>query len=117
MLERVGEHVHRADVGVGQQPHQRLDLTFREFLAFVDDDGVEGPGELVAVLEEPFCEVARESLHGGSVQLCPVTEPLEIADARAAVRGDVFGGNEFSQMLLRVGWAPINADPLQPTAS
>ena len=26
---------------------------------------------------------------------CPVTEPLEIADARAAVREDVFGGNEF----------------------
>jgi hypothetical protein len=25
VLERVGEHVHRADVGVGQQPHQRLD--------------------------------------------------------------------------------------------
>ena len=46
----------------------------------------------------------------------PVTEPLEIADARTAVREDVFGGNEFPQMLLRVGWAPINADPLQPTA-
>ena len=36
---------------------------------------------------------------------CPVTEPLEIADARAAVRENVFGGNEFPQMLLRVGWA------------
>ena len=48
---------------------------------------------------------------------CPVTEPLEIADARAAVREEVFGGNEFPQMPLRVGWAPINADPLQPTAS
>lgn len=47
----------------------------------------------------------------------PVTEPLEIADARTAVREDMFGGNEFPQMLLRVGWAPINADPLQPTAS
>ena len=46
---------------------------------------------------------------------CPVTEPLEIADARAAVREDVFGGNEFPQMLLRVGWALINANPLQPT--
>ena len=46
---------------------------------------------------------------------CPVTEPLEIADARAAVRENVFGGNEFPQMLLRVGWALINANPLQPT--
>jgi hypothetical protein len=38
------------------------------------------------------------------------------AGARTAVREDIFGGNEFPQMLLRVGWAPINADPLQPTA-
>jgi Nitroreductase family len=46
---------------------------------------------------------------------CPVTEPLEIADTRAAVRADVFGATSYPQMLLRVGWAPINADPLPAT--
>ena len=46
---------------------------------------------------------------------CPVTEPLEIADTREAVRSDVFGGSGYPQMLLRVGWAPINVDPLPPT--
>lgn len=46
---------------------------------------------------------------------CPVTEPLEIAKTRAAVRADVFGGGYYPQMLLRVGWAPINADPLPAT--
>ncbi len=46
---------------------------------------------------------------------CPVTEPLEIAETRAAVRTDVFGDNSYPQMLLRVGWAPINADPLPAT--
>ena len=46
---------------------------------------------------------------------CPVTEPLEIPEARDAVRADAFGDDTFPQMLLRVGWAPVNADPLPPT--
>jgi hypothetical protein len=46
---------------------------------------------------------------------CPITEPLEIAETRAAVRADVFGDKGYPQMLLRVGWAPINADPLPAT--
>ena len=46
---------------------------------------------------------------------CPVTEPLEIADTRESVRSDIFGGADYPQMLLRVGWAPINADPLPAT--
>jgi hypothetical protein len=44
---------------------------------------------------------------------CPVTEPTEIAETRDEVRSDVFGDTEFPQMLIRVGWAPINADPLR----
>ncbi|QLL05680.1 Acg family FMN-binding oxidoreductase [Mycobacterium vicinigordonae] len=46
---------------------------------------------------------------------CPITEPLEIAETREAVRADVFGANGYPQMLLRVGWAPIDADPLPST--
>lgn len=46
---------------------------------------------------------------------CPVTEPLEVSETRAAVRADVFDSREFPQMLLRVGWAPVNADPLPST--
>ncbi len=46
---------------------------------------------------------------------CPVTEPLEVADAREAVRSEIFGDGGYPQMLLRVGWAPINADPLPAT--
>lgn len=46
---------------------------------------------------------------------CPVTEPLEIAETRAAVRSEIFGSSNYPQMLLRVGWAPINADPLPST--
>ncbi|RAV14033.1 NAD(P)H nitroreductase [Mycolicibacterium sp. GF69] len=46
---------------------------------------------------------------------CPVTEPLEIAETREAVRADVFGDTGYPQMLLRIGWAPVNADPLPST--
>jgi nitroreductase len=46
---------------------------------------------------------------------CPITEPLEIAETRAAVQTDVFGTSGFPQMLLRIGWAPVNAEPLWST--
>ena len=46
---------------------------------------------------------------------CPITEPLEVAETRAAVRADVFGAEGHPQMLLRIGWAPVNADPLPST--
>jgi nitroreductase len=46
---------------------------------------------------------------------CPITEPLEIVETRDAVRTDVFGNSGYPQMLLRVGWAPVNADPLPAT--
>jgi len=46
---------------------------------------------------------------------CPMSEPLEIPETREAVRAGVFGASGYPQMLLRIGWAPINADPLPPT--
>ncbi len=46
---------------------------------------------------------------------CPVTEPLEIAETRESVRTEVFGVSGYPQMLLRVGWAPVNTDPLPST--
>ncbi|MHA0286260.1 Acg family FMN-binding oxidoreductase [Mycobacterium sp. C3-094] len=46
---------------------------------------------------------------------CPITGPLEFPDLRAAVAQDVFGSSGYAQMVLRVGWAPANADALPPT--
>jgi len=46
---------------------------------------------------------------------CPITEPLEVADTRESLRRDVFGTEGSPQMLLRIGWAPVNADPLPST--
>lgn len=46
---------------------------------------------------------------------CPIAEPLEIPDIRSEVAADVFGAEGYPQMMLRIGWAPINADPLPAT--
>lgn len=46
---------------------------------------------------------------------CLVTEPLEVDETREAVRADTFGSSGHPQMLVRVGWAPVNADPLPAT--
>jgi nitroreductase len=46
---------------------------------------------------------------------CALTEPLEIETIRDAVRSTVLGDDGYPQMLMRIGWAPINADPLPPT--
>jgi nitroreductase len=46
---------------------------------------------------------------------CLITEPLEIPETRAAVQADVFGADGYPQVLMRIGWAPVNADPLPST--
>jgi len=46
---------------------------------------------------------------------CPVTEPLEVAETRDALKAEVFGLSAIPQMLLRVGWAPVNADAVPAT--
>lgn len=46
---------------------------------------------------------------------CAVSEVLEITDTREALREECFGGDQYPQILLRVGWAPVNADPLPAT--
>ncbi|TDV42555.1 Acg family FMN-binding oxidoreductase [Actinophytocola oryzae] len=46
---------------------------------------------------------------------CPLSQPLEIAAARDTVRDSVLGGTAEPQLVIRLGWAPISADPLSAT--
>lgn len=46
---------------------------------------------------------------------CPMTEPLEVAETRDAVRTEFFDDGYYPQMLIRLGWGLLNADPLPPT--
>ena len=55
------------------------------------------------------------SATGMGLASCPMTDPLDIPETRAAVRADVFGGSGHPQLLVRVGWAPVDSDPLPAT--
>ncbi|MDV3124218.1 nitroreductase family protein [Mycobacterium sp. 21AC1] len=46
---------------------------------------------------------------------CPITEPLEVAETRAALRDELFDSREYPQMLVRVGWPAADADLLPAT--
>jgi nitroreductase len=46
---------------------------------------------------------------------CPVAEPLETTEARDTVRDSLFSIVGFPQILLRIGWPPVDADPLPAT--
>ncbi|MGK2881770.1 MAG: Acg family FMN-binding oxidoreductase [Mycobacterium sp.] len=46
---------------------------------------------------------------------CPITEVLELPETREQIRISDFAGMQYPQMLIRLGWAPINADPLPAT--
>ena len=43
---------------------------------------------------------------------CPLSQPLEVADTRAAIRDQVLDGVAYPHLVLRTGWAPISASPL-----
>lgn len=43
---------------------------------------------------------------------CPVVEPLETAETRDALQSNLFGIVGSPQMLVRIGWPLVDADPL-----
>ena len=43
---------------------------------------------------------------------CAMTEPLEIHETRDIVRSKVLDDSGFPQVVVRIGWASINSDPL-----
>ncbi|MGY1633491.1 Acg family FMN-binding oxidoreductase [Geodermatophilus sp. SYSU D01186] len=45
----------------------------------------------------------------------PVSQPLEVPATRAELRRVCLGGEGAPQVLLRLGWAPVSADPVPPT--
>ncbi|NGY62400.1 NAD(P)H nitroreductase [Lentzea sp. NEAU-D13] len=46
---------------------------------------------------------------------CPLSQPLEVVETRELVRDEVLGGATCPQLVIRVGWAGFNADPLPAT--
>lgn len=92
-----------------------------------DTDPAEDSGVLLALGTDADDDVARLrageatslvllSATAAGLASCPVTEPLEISETRAAVRSEVFADECFPQMLLRVGWAAVDSEPLPATS-
>lgn len=56
-------------------------------------------------------------LHATALELatCPLSESLEVADARALVRDEVLGGTVCPQLIVRIGW-PTATGPVPATA-
>lgn len=77
--------------------------------------GTEDDDELARLRAGEATSLVLLSATAMGLATCPVTEPLEIAHTREAVRNDVFGVSGHPQMLVRVGWAALNADPLPAT--
>ncbi|HTI80502.1 MAG TPA: nitroreductase family protein, partial [Acetobacteraceae bacterium] len=48
---------------------------------------------------------------------CPIMEPLASAETRDALHDNLFSIVGFPQMLLRIGWPPVGADPLPVTGT
>ncbi|MBF6170659.1 Acg family FMN-binding oxidoreductase [Nocardia blacklockiae] len=47
---------------------------------------------------------------------CPLTEPLEVAGTRSAIRAELLGGSAFPQLIVRIGWAAPGSGPVPATA-
>ena len=77
--------------------------------------GTAGDDELSRVRAGEATSMALLTCTSLGLASCPVSEPLELADTRAALRAEVFGDVDHPQMMLRIGWAPIGADPLPAT--
>ena len=58
------------------------------------------------------CSLVLLSATAMGLASCPVTEDLEVAHTRETLRADVFGGHGHPQVMLRMGWATFNAEPL-----
>lgn len=87
----------------------------------VPDDGVvvalgtETDDELARLRAGEATSLVLLSATAMGLATCPVSEPLEIPETREAVRADVFGATGHPQILMRIGWAPVDADPLPAT--
>ena len=46
---------------------------------------------------------------------CPLSQPLEVVETRELVRDEVLGSAACPQLVIRVGWAAFNTDPLPAT--
>jgi hypothetical protein len=104
------------------------DTTMRAFPGGVLSDAPTGRGErdagellVVATLADDPVSILRAG-EAASIALltatdlgmatCPLSQPLEVADSRAAIRDEVLDGAAYPHLILRTGWLPTAAPPV-----
>lgn len=76
--------------------------------------GTEGDGDLMRLRAgEAMSDVVLAATSMG-LATCPLTTPLVDTRDRLALACEVFDGEAYPQVLIRLGWAPTDADPLPP---
>jgi nitroreductase len=112
-------------------PHQYGDLRLREFapgelmqtdVRLISEDA----GSLLVLSTSSDDELSRlrageatsavllEATASGLAS-CPLSQPLEVVETRDLVSDQVLGGSTCPQLVIRLGWAAFNADPLPAT--
>jgi nitroreductase len=74
--------------------------------------GTKDDGRLARLRAGEATSLALLSATALGLASCPVAEPLETAEARDAMHANLFSIVGFPQMVLRIGWPPVDADPL-----
>lgn len=74
--------------------------------------GTEGDGDLAQLRAgEVMSDVVLAATSMG-LATCPLTTPLSDARSRLSLACEVFDGEAYPQVLVRVGWAPDGGEPL-----
>ncbi len=105
---------HGSVAGVSAMPRSAGSITEQDN-GLVVALGTEDDDDLARLRAGEVTSLVLLSATAMGLATCPMTEPLEIPETRAAVRDDVFGTNGHPQMLMRVGRAAVDADPLPST--
>jgi nitroreductase len=74
--------------------------------------GTKDDGRLARLRAGEATSLALLSATALGLASCLVAEPLETAEARDAVHANLFSIVGFPQMVLRIGWPPVDTDPL-----
>ncbi len=77
--------------------------------------GIAGDDDLSRLRAGEATSVALLTATVRGLATCPVSEVLEVAETRAMVRSEIFDDRYYPQMLLRIGWAAPQANPLPAT--
>lgn len=110
--DRPGETSHRSRFGLGTLDDPGRDVEGSDGLLVLcaerdDRDAWLRCGEGLSAL---WLHAVR---HGMSI--VPLTQVVEVAETRSALRHELFGGLAHPLLLVRVGWQPIGRSQLDPT--